>query len=170
MIRAATSADTPRLAQIYNHYISNTIITFEELPLSAMEMAARLQSIESLGLPWLVVEEDGIVQGFAYATNWKSRQAYRHSVEITAYLAPEVVSRGLGSQLYTALFKQLREGDIPHRPHAVVACVSLPNAKSVALHSKFGMTEVAHFREVGFKFDRWIDVCYWQVTLDDAKI
>jgi len=166
MIRAATSADTHRLAQIYNHYINHTTITFEEVPLSPMEMAARLQSIESLGLPWLVAEEDSLIEGFAYATNWKSRQAYCHSVEITAYLAPNSESRGLGTQLYRELFKQLKEGNAPHAPHAVIACVALPNERSIALHKKFGMQEVARFSEVGFKFDRWIDVAYWQVNLD----
>lgn len=166
MIRAATSADTQRLAQIYNHYISHTTITFEEVPLSPMEMAARLQSIESLGLPWLVAEEDNLIVGFAYATNWKTRQAYCHSVEITAYLAPNSESRGLGTQLYQALFKHLREGNAPHSPHAVLACIALPNERSIALHKKFGMEEVARFKEVGFKFDRWIDVAYWQVNLD----
>lgn len=169
MIRAATSADAVRLAQIYNHYIANTVITFEEVQLSPMEMSARLQSIASLGLPWLVVEEDSIVQGFAYATNWKTRQAYRHSVEITAYLAPDAGSRGLGTQLYRGLFKCLKEGDIPHKPHAVIACVAMPNDKSVALHKKFGMVEVARFPEVGFKFDRWVDVSYWQVNLDAIR-
>ncbi|MDX1490725.1 MAG: GNAT family N-acetyltransferase [Pseudohongiellaceae bacterium] len=166
MIRAATSADTDRLAQIYNHYVTNTIISFEEVALSHMEMAARLQSIESLGLPWLVIEEEGLIQGFAYASNWKVRHAYRYSVEISAYLAPEAQSKGYGTQLYRALFQALKSGKAPHRPHAVIACIALPNDKSIALHKKFGMREVGYFKEVGYKFDRWVDVAYWQVNLD----
>lgn len=161
MIRQARPDDATQLADIYNHYVLNTVITFEEAPVLPVEMAARIQSIEAHGLPWLVAEDNGMVQGFAYANTWKARHAYRHSVEITIYLAPNLTTRGIGTNLYHALFKALRQLQV----HAVVACIALPNAHSAALHEKFGMKKTGHFSEVGYKFGRWLDVGYWQVNL-----
>ena len=110
----------------------------------------------------LVAEQDGVIAGYAYATPWKARHAYRHSVEITVYLRQNSLARGLGTALYSALFDALQKRPI----HAVVACIALPNAHSVALHEKFGMRKVAHFAEVGYKLGAWRDVGYWQVNLD----
>jgi phosphinothricin acetyltransferase len=156
-IRPANSDDGDAIARIYNHFVSETIVTFEEIPVSGAEMAARLQENIRAGLPWLVGADGRAVIGFAHASPWKGRCAYRHTVEVSVYLDPAQVSRGFGSQLYAALFPQL-EG----RMHAAIAGIALPNDASVALHEKFGMEKVAHFKEVGTKFDRWIDVGYWQ--------
>ena len=161
MIRPASRDDAQRIADIYNHYVLNSTITFEEAAVSPLEISSRLQTIESRGLPWLVSEEDGVVMGFAYASTWKTRHAYRFTVEITIYLAQDAASSGRGSDLYKSLFNKLRALPV----HAAVACIALPNLHSVALHEKFGMKKVAHFNEVGFKFDRWLDVGYWQVNL-----
>lgn len=169
MIRAATAEDAQQLTSIYNHYILNTVVTFEEKIISTVEMVARIQTVQSVGLPWLVADDNGTIEGYAYAATWKNRHAYRFSVEITIYLAPDATNKGVGSALYEALFSCL-EGSGCHAPvapevHAVVACIALPNAHSVALHEKFGMKKVAHFNEVGCKFDRWLDVGYWQANL-----
>jgi L-amino acid N-acyltransferase YncA len=161
MIRAATTADCEAVAAIYNHYVMKTIVTFEEEPVAPGEIAERLQEVTSASLPWLVAEQGGHVVGYAYASKWKGRCAYRFSAEITVYLAPSCSGRGLGSTLYDRLFPILRALGI----HAVMGGIALPNEASVALHEKFGLEKVAHFREVGFKFDRWIDVGYWQRTL-----
>jgi L-amino acid N-acyltransferase YncA len=161
MIRPASRDDAQRIADIYNHYVLNSTITFEEAAVSPLEISSRLQTIESRGLPWLVSEEDGVVMGFAYASTWKTRHAYRFTVEVTIYLAQDATSSGRGSDLYKSLFNKLRALPV----HAAVACIALPNLHSVALHEKFGMKKVAHFNEVGFKFDRWLDVGYWQVNL-----
>jgi len=96
-----------------------------------------------------------------YASKWHGRSAYRFSTEITVYLAPAHVGRGIGSQLYARLFPILRDRGI----HAVIGGIALPNEASVALHEKFGLEKVAHFKEVGYKFDRWIDVGSWQGIL-----
>ncbi len=113
-------------------------------------------------LPWLVAENDsGVVVGYAYASKWKGRCAYRHSAEVTVYLAPDAAAQGVGTRLYEALFSELRDRGI----HTAIGGIALPNPPSVALHEKFGMKKVAHFAEVGHKFDRWIDVGYWQVVL-----
>jgi phosphinothricin acetyltransferase len=158
VIRPATTTDAEAIATIYNHYVRETIVTFEEEPVSAPEMAGRIEQVAADGLPWLVAEHGGELVGYAYATKWRERVAYRYSVESTLYLAPGADGRGFASQLYSALFGRLEAAGV----HAVMAGIALPNERSIALHEKFGMTKVAHLREVGFKFDRWIDVGYWE--------
>ncbi len=160
-VRHSELADADALAAIYNHYIETSIITFEEQPITAAEMARRIGEVQSASFPWLVAESDGEVVGYAYATRWKPRSAYRFAAEITVYLAPERAGQGIGSLLYTHLFQQLRSQGI----HVVIGGISLPNPASVALHEKLGLRKVAHFEEVGFKFNRWIDVGYWQRNL-----
>ena len=157
-IRAAVAADAVAIAAIYNHYVRETVVTFEEEPVAVDAIAARIGQVAAAGLPWLVAERAGVVVGFAYAAPWKERSAYRYSVECTVYLAPGLEGRGIGSALYSALFERLEQAGI----HAVIAGIALPNERSVALHESFGMTKVAQFREVGFKFGRWVDVGYWQ--------
>jgi phosphinothricin acetyltransferase len=162
MIRSATSADGDVLAAIYNHYVTDTIVTFEETPVSADEMQARIAEVERLKLPWLVAEEGGEVIGFAYAHPWRPRYAYRFSVESTVYLRAGTTARGIGTELYRALFTALQaRGDV----HAVIGGIALPNDASVKLHERLGMKKVAHFTDVGFKFGRWIDVAYWELVL-----
>lgn len=161
MIRSARPADAARVAEIYNHYVLGTTITFEEEVVPTAAMAGRLAEVESAALPWLVAEEDGVVAGYAHASKWKGRCAYRFSVETTIYLDPSRVHRGLGTRLYEALIAELPSRNL----HAAMGGVALPNAASVALHEKLGFRKVAHFSEVGFKFGRWIDVAYWQRLL-----
>ena len=161
MIRLATENDSEAIARIYNHYILNTVITFEEHAVSAQQMADRVTEVISNSLPWLVAEQAGQVVGYAYANKWKERSAYRFSVEITVYLEQKVVAQGLGSRLYEALFARLKELKV----HSVIGGIALPNPASIAIHEKFGLKKVAHFKEIGFKFNQWLDVGYWQVSL-----
>ena len=161
MIRPATASDSAAIARIYNHFILDTTVTFEEQAVSAQQMAERIEEVASASLPWLVAEQAGKVVGYAYATKWKGRCAYRFSVESTVYLAPGFAGMGVGSKLYDALFAALRE----RGTHVVIGGIALPNPASIALHEKFGMNKAAHFREVGFKFGKWIDVGYWQAPL-----
>lgn len=158
MIRPASPADAEAIAGIYNHYIQHTAVTFEEEAISGIEMARRMDEVSQASLPWLVTELDGKVVGYAYASKWKTRIGYRFSTEISVYLDPSHPGKGLGSQLYTRLFEILREKGL----HTVIGGIALPNAASVALHEKFGMEQVAHFKQTGFKFGQWIDVGYWQ--------
>src|SRR4029450_10891594 len=111
--------------------------------------------------PCLVAESGAGVVGYAYATKWKARSAYRFSVETTVYLAAGLGRRGLGSRLYEELFRVLKEKGV----HAAIGGIALPNDASVALHEKFGMRKVAHFEQVGFKFGKWVDVAYWERIL-----
>ena len=160
-VREAATGDADAIARIYNHYVAESIVTFEESPVSSADMTQRILEIRDDGLPWLVAELGDGVAGYAYASKWKGRCAYRYATEITVYLGMESQGQGVGSLLYMQLFDKLRQRGM----HTVIAGIALPNAASVALHEKMGLEKVAHFREVGRKFDRWIDVGYWQATL-----
>jgi L-amino acid N-acyltransferase YncA len=160
-VRPATAFDAEALARIYNYYVLNTVITFEEEPVSAATMATRVADVQSASLPWLVAEVDGVVVGYTYASKWKVRSAYRYSVETTIYLEQGREGQGLGTRLYSELLRILREQGI----HAAMGGAALPNEASVALHEKLGFERVATFRQVGFKFQQWVDVAYWQILL-----
>src|SRR5262249_46335457 len=111
--------------------------------------------------PWLVACVDGRVVGYAYAAPWKTRSAYRYSVESTIYIEPGQSRRGYGRPLYESLIADLRGRGF----HSVIGGISLPNEASVALHERVGFRAAGVLREVGRKFDRWIDVGYWVLVL-----
>lgn len=161
MIRQATPADAAAIAAIYNHYVLNTVITFEEQPVATSQMAERIEQVKADGLPWLVLEQDGDLLGYAYATKWRVRSAYRFSVESTVYLKAGITGKGFGSQLYQQLLSELKTLGL----HLVIGGITLPNEQSIALHEKFGFGKCGHFQQVGFKFEQWRDVGYWQKLL-----
>lgn len=160
-IRPASECDAARICAIYNHYVASTTISFEEAPVTEADMAGRIADVTAGGLPWLVLEVDGVVAGYAYATRWRTRPAYRHAVESSVYLDPALAGRGHGQRIYAHLLGQLRLRGL----HTVIAGIAQPNERSVGLHERLGFRKVAHFSEVGFKFGRWIDVGYWQLPL-----
>jgi phosphinothricin acetyltransferase len=160
-LRPASSADAAPICAIYNTYVATTAITFEEEAVTERDMAQRIADVGAAGLPWLVLEVDGKLVGYAYATKWRVRTAYRHSVESTVYLDQAFAGRGLGRILYGALLEELRQREL----HLVIGGIALPNDSSVGLHEKLGFRKVAHFTEVGMKFGRWIDVGYWELNL-----
>lgn len=160
MIREAVGGDSLAIAEIYNHYIENTATSFEEKPVSGTDIQGRIESVQGVGLPWIVAVEDGAVVGYAYATKWKERSAYRFAVEVSVYLSNHIQGRGLGTTLYETIFSKLKEAGV----QTVIGGITLPNPASVALHEKMGMKKVAHFEKVGFKFDHWHDVGYWQLN------
>ncbi|ABL99549.1 arsinothricin resistance N-acetyltransferase ArsN1 family B [Shewanella amazonensis] len=161
MIRHAALHDASAVADIYNHYIESTAITFEETPLQAAEIAARIQHVQAAGLPWLVALEGNALTGYAYATKWKERSAYRFTVETTVYVAPNGHGKGVGTALYQALIERLKILKV----NSVIGGITLPNPASIALHEKMGMKKVAHFQNIGYKFGQWQDVGYWQLNL-----
>ncbi len=160
MIRNVKINDAREIAEIYNHYVENTLITFEETAVTENEMTDRIKKNPS-NLPWIVYEDNNEILGYAYATEWKSRCAYKYSVEGTIYLRQGKQRKGLGTKLYQELLKQIKDNNI----HAIIGGISLPNEASIALHEKLGFKKVAHFKEVGFKFEKWIDVGYWELLL-----
>ncbi len=163
-LRVVTVEDAKALAEIYNYYIVDTIITFEEEAIDTAEMAKRIAEV-TFKYPWIVWEENGEIMGYAYASTWKSRCAYRNSVETTVYLRNGHQSKGIGSQLYLELLRQLKTIGM----HTAIGGIALPNAASVKLHEKCGFQKVAEFVEVGFKFGEWINVGYWQCQLQAEK-
>ena len=161
MIRDATIDDSEAIAEIYNHYIVNTSITFEETPVSRAEMSTRIKNVQLSELPWIVALKDNNVVGYAYATKWKERSAYRFSVESTVYISNQATGEGIGTLLYKELLRKLKARNINN----VIGGITLPNPASVGLHEKMAMKKVAHFPHVGFKFGEWLDVGYWQLSL-----
>ncbi len=161
IVRAAVAADAEAVAGIYNHYVNHTVVTFEEEPVGAVEMSRRIEEIQTASLPWLMAERGGATVGYAYASKWRTRRGYRFSAEVTVYVARDSGGRGIGTLVYTQLLTALRERGI----HAAMGGIALPNDASVALHEKLGFKKVAHFEQAGFKFNRWIDVGYWQRIL-----
>jgi phosphinothricin acetyltransferase len=161
MVRSARPNDAGRIAAIYSHYVAHTTITFEEAEVTATEMESRVRDVLASGLPFLVVESGGEVVGYAHASKWKGRCAYRFSVEVSAYIQDGAGGCGFGSALYHQLCPILADKGF----HALIGGIALPNDASIRLHEKFGFRQVARFPEVGFKFGRWVDVGYWQRIL-----
>ncbi len=164
-IRPATETDAEAIALIYNHYIEHSTVTFEQSAITDNEMLQRIQLIRQAALPFLVLEQQGLLIGYAYASPWRARIGYRFSVESSVYLSPDSAGLGYGSLLMQQLLLQLTQAGY----HAVMAGIALPNDASVALHEKFGMTKVAHFYQVGTKFGQWLDVGYWQLLLQNPQ-
>jgi L-amino acid N-acyltransferase YncA len=161
MIRPVRPSDAEALCRIYNHYVLHTIVSFEEEEVAAAEMTRRIEAVAAAGLPWLVLEEEGRLIGYAYATPWKTRRGYRYAVESSVYLEASAGGKGYGSWLYAQLLAELRSRPL----HTVIGGIALPNAASVGLHEKLGFQKVAHFQQVGWKHGRWVDVGYWQLSL-----
>jgi L-amino acid N-acyltransferase YncA len=160
VIRRVVPADAAAVAAIYNRHVRETIVTFEETPVDEPTMRGRIADIDT-SHAWFVAEIDGRVVGYAYASAWRPRSAYRRSVETTVYVADEALRRGVGTALYEALLPELAQQGF----HCAMGGIALPNAASVALHERMGFVKVAHFCEVGWKLGRWIDVGYWQRML-----
>lgn len=162
LIRKVSSSDIDSMARIYNHYIATTTISFEELPVSTEEMTNRVENVLSLGLPWIVLEQDGEVRGYAYANQWKARSAYRYTVEPSIYVAHEMKGKGIGRLLYGELLEMLKSAGFKN----AVGSIALPNPSSVALHERMGFKKVGEFNNIGFKFDQQISVGYWQLEFN----
>lgn len=156
MIRAATTADAEAIAAVYAAYVRDTAVSFDEVPPTVADTRRRLTG----GLPWLVADE-GRVVGFAHASPHRARASYRWSVDVSVYLAPGALGRGLGTALYDVLLPLL--GELGYV--SAYAGIALPNDASVRLHERFGFTPVGVYRRVGFKLGRWHDVGWWQQRL-----
>ncbi len=159
-IRPATPSDARSIAGIYNPYIRDTTITFEEEEVSAEEITSRIEKVTK-AYPWIVWEEKGIVLGYAYASTWRARHAYRFTAETAIYLASECTGKGIGTRLYQALLGELSKRGF----HSALGCLALPNEPSVTLHEKLGFQKVGHMKESGWKFGTWVDVGFWERLL-----
>lgn len=160
-IRLAKPSDARSLLDIYAPYVENIAITFEyEVP-TIEDFAIRIEkTLEKC--PYLVAEEDGVVLGYAYASTYYARAAYDQAVELSVYVSQDARGKGVGSKLYDALEDLLDQMGYVH----FLACISLPNEASLALHRKRGYQQVAHFPKIGYKFNRWHDIVWLQKSLD----
>lgn len=159
----ATERDIPDMREIYNHYVANTTVTFDEDPLTLAEMRAKFRAVQKLGYPWLVAKSpSGVVLGYAYVSPWKTRAAYRFTVENSIYLGPASTGKGLGAALMKELLARARAAGV----REVVAVIADRGAEaSIAIHEKFGFHEIGRMGRVGFKFGRWLGTVLMQKSL-----
>lgn len=161
-IRAAVAADLPAITAIYADEVLHGTATFELTPPDEAEMASRLAGVRALDLPWLSAEIDGQVVGYAYLSPFRLRPAYRYSVELSVYIAPEARGRGVGRALTEALIARARAMGLRH---LIGVIGDSANTGSIALHRATGFRETGVLRETGWKFERWIDVVLMQLDL-----
>ena len=160
-IRIAVAEDANQILEIYAPVVENTAISFELSVPSVREISNRIESYAK-SHEWLVAESSGSVLGYAYATPHRPRDAYRHSVETSVYIRDNSRERGLGKILYKELFKKLKDKEF----HCAYAGIALPNPASEALHQSVGFKPIGVFEEIGFKYDKWHDVSWWQRRIE----
>jgi L-amino acid N-acyltransferase YncA len=165
-IRPAQDADVPALHAIYAHHVQTTVATFEEVAPTVEEMARRLRMVQSAGLPYLVAQLEGRVAGYAYASPFRARSAYRFMIEDSIYVEPGIVGRGVGRAVLTALIDRCTM--LGYRQMVAVTGITGENNRSTQLHEKLGFERVARLRSVGFKHNRWVDIVMLQRALGDG--
>jgi len=162
LIRPSREDDLDAITRIYGHHVLHGTGTFETAPPSVADMAVRRADVLGKGLPWLVIEEDGQVLGFAYGNWFKPRPAYRFSVEDSIYLAPDTAGKGWGRALLAELMAQLERGGV-RKVMAVIG--DSANAGSIGVHRALGFEHVGVVASCGWKFDRWLDIVLMQRSL-----
>lgn len=163
VLRDATPADLPEIAGLYGRECLTGTATFELVPPSLAEMTARFQAVARHDLPWLVAEVDGRFAGYAYLSPFRPRPAYRYGVEGSIYVHEDARGHGVGRALLSALINRARARGLRH----VIAAISdsASSAASIALHRALGFADAGVYRQVGWKFDRWLDVTLMQLDL-----
>ena len=166
VVRPAVPADLEDVAAIYAHYVTTSVTTFEEVPPTAADWRRRLDDLTGHNLPFLVADEDGTITGFAYASPWRPKPAYRHTVEDTVYISPARTGRGLGRALLAALLTGCERAGA----RQVIAVIADTGSDaSVALHRRLGFEQAGRLRRVGRKHGRWIDTVLMQRDLDPDR-
>lgn len=160
MIRNVRVTDAKVIADIYNYYVKETNITFEKECVSEEIMKTRIEIVTSK-YPWIVYEEHGQVIGYAYSSKWRERIAYSQTSETSVYLHKDARGKGIGKHLYEELLKRMKSADLK----VAIGCITMPNEASVRLHENLGFLKVGIFHEVGYKFDQWLDVGFWELKL-----
>lgn len=166
-IRPATERDVPDMLEIYNHYVANTTVTFDEDALTLKEMRHKLAAAKKLGHPWIVAESPSKqIIGYAGVTPWKQKAAYRYTVENSIYLSPAATGKGLGTALLDELIERCRDAGIKE----IIAVIADRGAEgSIAIHRKFGFVEIGHMGKVGFKFGRWLGTVLMQKSIKKRR-
>jgi phosphinothricin acetyltransferase len=164
-IRDARAADLPAVREIYNYYVANSTVTFDEDAMTLREWRHKFAYLEKLKMPFIVAESpSGQLLGYALVSPWKQKRAYRFTVENSIYLGPAASGKGLGRALLTELIARSKAAGLKE----MIAVIADQGAEaSIALHEKFGFTEIGRMGRVGFKFDRWLGTVLLQRSLKD---
>ena len=162
-LRDARPADLPAVREIYNYYVANSTVTFDEDAMSLKEWKSKFAYLAKLGMPFVVAESpSGQLLGYALVSPWKQKRAYRFTVENSIYLGPAASGKGLGRALLGELIARSKAAGLKE----MIAVIADQGAEaSIALHEKFGFVEIGRMGRVGFKFDRWLGTVLLQKTL-----
>lgn len=162
-LRDATETDLPHVREIYNHYVLNSTVTFDESPMTLAQLRRKFAKIREKSMPFIVAESpSGQILGYAYVYPWKEKAAYRFTVENSIYLGPASTGKGLGRVLLGELIDRSKAAGLKE----MVAVIADKGAEaSIAIHRDFGFKEIGHMGRVGFKFDRWLGTVLMQKSL-----
>jgi L-amino acid N-acyltransferase YncA len=162
-IRDAVVADLPSIREIYNHYVLNSTVTFDEKPVTLAALRRKFDTAATKGMPFIAAENPtGQLLGYAHVSPWKAKAAYRFTVEVSIYLGPAATGKGLGKALLGELIERSRAAGLKE----MIAVIADQGAEaSIAMHRSFGFKEVGHMGKVGFKFDRWLGTVMMQRSL-----
>jgi L-amino acid N-acyltransferase YncA len=162
-IRDATLTDLPSVREIYNHYVRNSTVTFDERAISLASLRRKFEKIATKGLPFIVAENPtGQVLGYAFVYPWREKAAYRYTVENSIYLGPAATGKGLGKVLLAELIERSRAAGIKE----IIAVIADKGAEaSIEMHRSFGFKQIGHMGRVGYKFDRWLGTVLMQKSL-----
>ena len=163
IIRFAELRDAPAIREIYAPYVLETPVSFEEVVPTEEEMVARIEAVRDR-LPYLVCETDGIIAGYAYASDYRTRSAYRWTKELSVYVRIEYHRHKIGWALYHCLVRMLRIQGVK----LLLAGITIPNSESVGFHEKFGFSKAAEYLANGFKQGKWHNVGWWQMVLNPS--
>jgi len=162
-IRQVRPEDLPSVREIYNHYVMNSTVTFDEKPMTLTALRAKYKKVADKKLPFIVAENpEGQLLGYAYVYPWKEKAAYRYTVENSIYLGPAATGKGLGKALLGELIERSKAAGLKE----MMAVIADKGADaSIAVHKNFGFKEIGHMGKVGFKFDRWLGTVLMQKSL-----
>jgi L-amino acid N-acyltransferase YncA len=162
-IRDAVADDLPHIREIYNHYVLNSTVTFDETPMTIAALRRKFASVQKLGFPYIVaVSPSGQILGYAYVYPWKEKAAYRYTVENSIYLGPASTGKGLGKVLLGELITRSKAAGIKE----IIAVIADKGAEgSIKIHKDFGFKDAGHMGRVGFKFGRWLGTYMMQKSL-----
>ena len=160
IIESVKLADADEILSIYAPYVENTIVSFETKVPEREAFIKRVKDI-SAEYPYFVCRDNGKIIGYAYASRYRVRDAYKHTVECSIYVSGDIHRQGVGTMLYDALFDELKKRGY----HIALAAIAYPNEESIAFHESFGFEKVGHLKEVGYKFDRWLDLVWLEKRL-----
>ena len=161
LVRTATANDLPAMLVIYNDIIINTTAVYDYEPHTIEMRRQWFTTKQEQGFPVFVAEENGVIVGFSSFGTFRTWAGFKHTVENSIYVSAEHRGKGIGKLLLPPLINAAKEFKL----HAIVAGIDATNVVSIKLHEKFGFVEVAHFKEVGFKFGRWLDLKFMELIL-----